>query len=220
MGEHDAFGGILASLHDAMLDDARWPATSVLIDEACGLTGNGLIVREGPLEDVRVLFVGAYRRGQRREDQERDYLENYYPADERVPRYRQLPDSRLVHFRDLLTADVLKTLSTYNDMLLRTAGPASRQPCGNRCSSPSFPPRDEGRVWDFHFPSYRRGARRFADRSPPGWWRDHTGGSPSAPLDGAARSLSPRLSVSVRPGCGAGRRIRRWARTCSHPGGR
>ncbi len=122
MTEHDAFGGILASLHDAMLDDARWPATSALIDEACGLTGNDLIVREGPLDDVRVLFVGAYCRGQRREDQERDYLENYHPTDERVPRFRLLPDSRLVHVRDLLTADELKTSPTYNDMLLRTGG--------------------------------------------------------------------------------------------------
>ncbi len=66
-----------------MLDDARWPVTSALIDEACGLTGNDLIVREGPPDDVRALFVGAYCRGQRREDQQRDYLENYYPTDER-----------------------------------------------------------------------------------------------------------------------------------------
>ena len=121
-GEQDAFERIVASLHDAMLDDARWPATSALIDEACGLTGNDLIIREGPLDDVRVLFVGAYCRGQRREDQERDYLENYYPTDERVPRFRLLPDSHLVHVRDLLTADELKTSPTYNDMLLRTGG--------------------------------------------------------------------------------------------------
>ena len=120
-GEQDAFERIVASVHDAMLDDARWPATAALIDEACGLTGNDLIIREGPLDDVRVLFVGAYCHGQRREDQERDYLENYYPTDERVPRFRLLPDSHLVHVRDLLTADELKTSPTYNDMLLRTA---------------------------------------------------------------------------------------------------
>ena len=48
-----------------MLDDSRWPGTSALIDEACGLTGNDLIGSEGPKDDVRVLFVGAYRRGQR-----------------------------------------------------------------------------------------------------------------------------------------------------------
>ena len=121
-GDHDAFERILASMHDAMLDDARWPGVSALIDETCGLTGNDLIVREGPRDDVRVLFVGAYCRGQRREDQERDYLENYYPIDERVPRFRQLPDSHLVHVKDLLTAEELKTSPTYNEMLLRTGG--------------------------------------------------------------------------------------------------
>ena len=122
MGEQDGFERIVASLHDATLDDSRWPATSALIDETCGLTGNDLIVREGPVDDVRVLFVGAYCRGQRREDQERDYLENYYPIDERVPRFRLLPDSRLVHVRDLLTAEELKTSPTYNEMLCRTGG--------------------------------------------------------------------------------------------------
>ena len=122
MGDQDAFGRILTSLHDAMLDDARWPGVSARIDEACGLTGNDLIVSEGPQDDHRVLFVGAYCRGQRREDQERDYLENYYPTDERVPRFRQLPDSRLVHVEDLFTAEELKTSPTYNEMLLRTGG--------------------------------------------------------------------------------------------------
>ena len=122
MSDQDAFERILTALYDAMLDDTRWPGVSALIDEVCGITGNDLIVSEGPTDDVRVLFVGAYCRGQRREDQERDYLENYYPTDERVPRFRQLPDSRLVHVKDLLTAEELKTSPTYNDMLLRTGG--------------------------------------------------------------------------------------------------
>ena len=61
--------GILASLYDAMLDETRWPATSALIDEACGLTGNGLMVGEGPKDDVRALWVGLYARGQRRASQ-------------------------------------------------------------------------------------------------------------------------------------------------------
>ena len=122
MSGQDAFERILASLYDAMLDDARWPGTSALIDEACGLTGNDLLVGEGPRDDVRVLFVGAYCRGQRHEDQERDYLENYHPTDERVPRFRQLPDGRLVHVKDLFTAEELKTSPTYNEMLLRTGG--------------------------------------------------------------------------------------------------
>ncbi|MCY4661149.1 MAG: helix-turn-helix transcriptional regulator [Acidobacteria bacterium] len=119
MGEQDAFEQILASLYDAMLDDARWPAVSALIDEACGLTGNGLLVGEGPKDDVRVHFVGAYCRGQRREELEREYLENYHPTDERVPRFRQLPDGQLVHVQDLYTAEELQTSPTYNEMLRR-----------------------------------------------------------------------------------------------------
>ena len=66
MSEHDAFDRVLAAVHAATLDETRWPATSALIDEACGLTGNGLMVAEGPTNDVRALFVGLYARGQRR----------------------------------------------------------------------------------------------------------------------------------------------------------
>ena len=65
MSDHDAFARILGSLYDAMLDDRHWPATSALIDEACGITGNTLLVGEGPKDDIRVLFVGLYYHGQR-----------------------------------------------------------------------------------------------------------------------------------------------------------
>ena len=110
---------ILASLHDAMLDDTLWPGTSALIDEACGITGNTLLVGEGPKDDIRAVFVGLYYRGQRREDLEREYLEVYHPIDERVPRFRDLPDSRLVPIAELYTAEELKTSPTYNDLFLR-----------------------------------------------------------------------------------------------------
>ena len=119
MNNPDAFERILASLYEAMLDDAHWPATSALIDEACGLTGNALLVGEGPPDDIRALFVGFYRRGQRHEDMEREYLEVYHPLDERVPRGRQLTDSRLVHVHDVYTAEELKTSPTYNELLSR-----------------------------------------------------------------------------------------------------
>ena len=119
MNNQDAFARILASVYDAMLDDAQWPATSALIDEACGLTGNALLVGEGPKDDIRALFVGFYRRGQRHEDMEREYLRVYHPLDERVPRVRQLPDSRLVHVHDVYTAEELKTSRTYNELLSR-----------------------------------------------------------------------------------------------------
>ena len=119
MSGHDAFERILASLYDAMLDDVHWPATTALIDAACGSTSNVLLVGEGPPDDIRVLTAGLYIRGQRHEDLEREYLEVYHPNDERVPRLRQLPDSRLVHVTDLYTAEELKTSPTYNEILPR-----------------------------------------------------------------------------------------------------
>ena len=119
MSDQDAYQRILASLSDAMLDDSHWPATSALIDEACGLTGNAVLVGEGPKDDMRVLTVGFYCRGERHEELEREYLEVYHPIDERVPRVRRLPDSRLVHVTGLYTAEELKTSPTYNELLLR-----------------------------------------------------------------------------------------------------
>ena len=95
------------------------PATSALIDEACGITSNVLLVAEGPKDDIRVLTVGLYTKGQRHEDVEREYLEVDHPIDERVPRLRQLPDSRLVHVTDLYTAEELKASPTYNEIMLR-----------------------------------------------------------------------------------------------------
>ncbi len=119
MSARDAFERTLAAMYDAMLDDARWPVASTLIDEACGIKGNDLLVGEGPLDDRRVLFVGMYSRGQRREDLEREYLQNYYPIDECVPRFRQLPDDGLVQVRDLYTAEELKSSPAYNELLPR-----------------------------------------------------------------------------------------------------
>ena len=120
MTRQDVYERVLSSLHDAMLDDTHWSATSALIDEACGITSNCLLVGEGPKDDLRVLTVGLYYRGQRHEDLEREYLEVYHPIDERIPRFRQLPDSHLVHVKDLYTAEELKTSPTYNEILLRS----------------------------------------------------------------------------------------------------
>ena len=122
MSQHDAFDRIMTALHDAMLDDSHWPATSALIDEALGTMGNALLVGEGPEDDVRILFAAAHYRGQRREDLERDYLQNFHPWDERVPRVRKLPDSKLVHVTDLYTEQELKTSRTYNEFSPRANG--------------------------------------------------------------------------------------------------
>ena len=122
MSTQDAFDRILTSFHAAMLDDTLWPATSALIDDACGMQSNGLLVSDGPPDDIRALFVGIYSRGQRRADWEREWLERYHPLDECVPRFRQLPDSHVVHIRALYTAAELKTSLAYNEGLRQFGG--------------------------------------------------------------------------------------------------
>ena len=119
MSERPAFERILALLYDAMLDDTHWPATSALIDEACGVVGNALLVGEGPPDDIRVTFVGLYYRGQRRPELEREYLELYHPSNEGIPRLRQLPDGHLVPIKDLYTAEERTTSRAYNEALRR-----------------------------------------------------------------------------------------------------
>ena len=119
MSDQDRFERILEALYDAMLDDARWPAASAVIDEACGLTGSGLLVVDGAKEDARACPLGLYYRGEPRKDLEREYLENYHPVDERVPRFRRLANRRVALISDLYTAEELKTSPAYNEMLPR-----------------------------------------------------------------------------------------------------
>ncbi len=121
MSSQDTFERILASFYDAMLDDTLWPATSALVDEACGIQGSALGVGTGPKDDVQVISASLHYRGERREDLEREYFAVYHPRDESVPRLRQLPDSRVVHVTDLYTAEELQTSPTYNELFLRAS---------------------------------------------------------------------------------------------------
>ena len=119
MSDQDLFERILASLYEAMLDETLWPATSALLDEACGMQGNALTVGTGPQDNLLISCAGLYYRGERHTALEREYLTVYHSIDERVPRFRQLPDSRIVHATELYTAEELKTSRTYNELLPR-----------------------------------------------------------------------------------------------------
>ncbi len=113
--ERNMFDRIVALLHEASFDDARWPAASALIDEACRATGNAIVFFDGRShEDIRIFFAWFYYRGRRDRGLEREYFDVYYPLDERIPRLRQLPHSRLVHATDLFTDDEQKTSPVYN----------------------------------------------------------------------------------------------------------
>ena len=121
MSQRDAFDRIVAALHDAAFDDARWLAASALIDDACRMKGNGLVHGEGDVQDDIEIFLARFcYRGERRVDLEREYFDAYHPGDERLPRLRRLPDRRLVPVRSLYTAQELKTSPTFNECLPRS----------------------------------------------------------------------------------------------------
>ena len=60
MSDQDAFERTLSSLYDAMLDDTHWPTTSLLMDEACGIQGNSLLVGTGSQDDLEAFTTGMY----------------------------------------------------------------------------------------------------------------------------------------------------------------
>ena len=122
MNQRDAFDRVVASLHEAALDDAHLAAASLLIGEACGSQGSSLLIGQGPVDNFRVSSAGYYLRGERRDDIHLEYLTTYHSHDERVARVRQLPDSRVVHVSDLYSARELTTSLTYNEFLPRISG--------------------------------------------------------------------------------------------------
>ena len=120
MDRQGALDRILPSLNNAMLDDVHWPLAFGLIDDACGIKGNALVVGKGrSQEDGRIFIARFCQRGVRNEERESWYFDNYYPHDERVPRVAQLPDGELAHMADLYTAEELKTSAAFNEALPR-----------------------------------------------------------------------------------------------------
>ena len=119
MNSRGSIEHILASLHETMLDDTNWEATSALIDDALGSKGNFLVLGDGALQDDIEIFLAWFcLRGQRRRDLERLYYDIYHSIDERLPRIRQLPDSQIVHTPSLYTESEMKTSPAYNEALV------------------------------------------------------------------------------------------------------
>ena len=117
MNREDDFHRMVVSIHDATFNDAVWPQAAALIDETCGILGHQLVVGEGFGEDAQIYMARFYNRGQRREDFERLYYGEYYAADERLPRVRLLPNSKIVHIDELFTAEERRTSRVYNEAL-------------------------------------------------------------------------------------------------------
>ena len=120
MSEQEKFERILASLHEAALDDTCWLTASALLDDTLGVHGNSMAVGDVlPGKDILFYFAGIFSHGERHNELEREYFEYYYTLDERVPRLQKLPDSQPVHMSDLYSEEELKTSVVYNDYLNR-----------------------------------------------------------------------------------------------------
>ena len=128
MSDKDVYERVLSMLHEAVFDDAVWPAVSGLIDIACKSKGNILVFGEGTAQSgVEIYFSMLCYRGLPCRELELEYYENYYSNDERIPRLRQLPDSCIAHIDDLITEEEKKVSPTYNEAFSRS----SMQQCLN-----------------------------------------------------------------------------------------
>ena len=155
MNPDDAFERCLEALYAAALDDTRWSAATLLIEEALDASGTAIGVVEVGDDDVlnaRVHFARFLRRGESVQDLMREYFTVYHPIDEAMPRARRLPHARLVHVRELYTEDELKTSVAYNEGLARLGGQNGLQtqmrgPDGTRIGWVISDP-DRSRVWE------------------------------------------------------------------------
>ncbi len=117
MSQQDQFERIIAALHEAALDDRRWPHASALIDEVLRTPlGSHLLVLSGHTRaDIEVLFERFY--AHETPVDTTSYLRDYFPRDERVPRFLRLPAGCLTPCPALFTASELRTSSAYNELL-------------------------------------------------------------------------------------------------------
>ena len=68
-------------------------------------------------DDIDIFFAQFCYRGQRHPELERLYFNSYHHLDERIPRIRKLPDSRVVHVSSLYTDAEMQTSLVYNEAL-------------------------------------------------------------------------------------------------------
>lgn len=115
----DPFDAIVAALHEAALDDGRWPRALALVDAACEMHGSYLAVVAGNgCGPPRLLEGRFYSHGARRRALEQDYL-GCFAADERIPRLLLLPAGTVLANADLYTAEEQRASRTFNGHLRR-----------------------------------------------------------------------------------------------------
>ena len=118
MSQLDDIADIIDVLQEATFDETLWRTVSAMMDEANGMFSNHLMaVGESPEEPP--LFSEALSHGEKLDDVEREYHQDYLPCDERIPRLQRLPYGKLHHNTDILTEREIRQSPTYNDFLPR-----------------------------------------------------------------------------------------------------
>ena len=123
MDRRVAFERIVEGLNEAMLDDARWPSVSALMDEAFGARGSLLVWgNERPENYPEIFYTKCHTRGTDRSAWLCEYFRNYYAEDEQLPRLRALPDAKVAPLAELYSDQERKTSRAYNEFWMRYHG--------------------------------------------------------------------------------------------------
>ena len=118
VGSGNTFDGIVASLYEAMLDDARWSVASALIDDACNVKGSGLFIGEEVDGKLDIHFARFHSHGRRRQDLEDSYVNLFHTQADWWPYLRGLPRDRPTHVSDLPANAVPRPSIIQNGSLL------------------------------------------------------------------------------------------------------
>ena len=117
MSRQEEFDGVVAGIHEAIFDEDRWVSVSAMIDEACGMKGNHLMVVDEIGADAEIIHGKLIYRGVHAKELERRGLEDYFWRDPRIPRMFELPDARATPMSSLYSERELRTVPAYNEML-------------------------------------------------------------------------------------------------------
>ena len=102
-------------LREVAFSQSRWSEALGIIDELLDIHGSALVFGEGKThDDVRIHSAWMYERGERRTDVEHEYLQDFHHIDERIPRLRLAPDSRIFHITEFYTEQELKSSPAFN----------------------------------------------------------------------------------------------------------
>ena len=120
MNQQDLFNRLVNSLNGAAINDTCWPETSKLMDRVYGAKGSILTFGyDFSMGEIEIFFTKCYYHGEDRSNWMKEYFQFYHSSDERVPRFKKLPDSKIMRVVDLFSKKELKTSPTYNEALPR-----------------------------------------------------------------------------------------------------